>query len=424
MANVRVLKLCLHGTTVGYLAGFDNGKNVLTFAPEFIMDNNRPTLSLTTRSDFPYAKNRLSEQWIHRQRLSPLLSNLLPEGALRSLITQGLKIHVDNEFAMISYLGQDLPGALVVESIEPDDVPSYIFGNADSVLGANVLSNRMANHFSLAGVQMKFSMKQQEERFTLSTVGKLIDLGDWIIKTPSNTHQSVPENEYSIMKLAELAGITIPEIKLVPLTQLDNLPSLNLPNEEYAYAIERFDRETINSQLTQRIHSEDFAQILNKYPHDKYDGGNYAQIGKILYQYSHDGLADVQQLARRLLVNILLGNGDAHLKNWSVIYPDSYNLRLSPAYDIVFTKAYISEESKLALNLGKRKNWYQIDLADFEYWAKKADIPWRAVKLELNNLLEIARSQWRQELEHLPMLNVQKQLLQAHWQLLDSDFKV
>ncbi|MGD4786251.1 HipA domain-containing protein, partial [Xanthomonas citri pv. citri] len=154
---------------------------------------------------------------------------------------------------------------------------------------------------------MKFSMKQQGERFTLSTVGKLMQLGDWIIKTPSITHEGVPQNEYSMMKLAQLAGIEIPKIQLIHLNQLDNLPPLNLPNEEYAYAIERFDRETINSQPTQRIHSEDFAQILNKYPHDKYDGGNYAQIGKILYQYSHDGLADVQQLARRLLVNILLG---------------------------------------------------------------------------------------------------------------------
>ncbi|MGD4786228.1 hypothetical protein QT806_23330, partial [Xanthomonas citri pv. citri] len=76
MANVQVLKLSLHGATVGYLAGFDNGKNVLTFAPEFVMDNNRPTFSLTTRPDFPHAQKRLSEQWIHRQRLSPLLSNL------------------------------------------------------------------------------------------------------------------------------------------------------------------------------------------------------------------------------------------------------------------------------------------------------------------------------------------------------------
>lgn len=424
MAKVRVLKLSLHGVAVGYLAGFDSGKNALTFAPEFVMDDNRPTFSLTTRSDFPHNKKLLSEQWTHRQRLNPVLSNLLPEGALRSLVAQQLKIHIDSEFEMMAYLGQNLPGALIAESVEPEDVPNYIFDNADSLLPTVLSPKILANQFSLAGVQMKFSMKQYGERFTLSNVRKLTALGDWIIKTPSLAHQGVPQNEYSMMILAQIAGVEIPRIQLVPTNQLDNLPSLNLPNEDYAFAIKRFDRHTVNSEQIRRIHSEDFAQILNKYPHHKYDGGNYAQIGKILYQYSQDGLADVQQLARRLLLNILLANGDAHLKNWSVIYPDGFNLRLSPAYDIVFTKAYIFNEKNLALNFGKHKNWYQIDLADFEYWAKKADIPWRAVKLALNNVLEIARTQWRQELERLPMLDAQKKLLLEHWQLLHSDFRV
>lgn len=104
MTKVRVLKLSLHNRLVGYLAGFDNGKNVLTFAQEFALDNNRPTLSLTTRPDFPFADRRLMEQWVHRQKINPILSNLLPEGALRLLLTQGLKIHPDNEFELLAYL--------------------------------------------------------------------------------------------------------------------------------------------------------------------------------------------------------------------------------------------------------------------------------------------------------------------------------
>lgn len=77
------------------------------------------------------------------------------------------------------------------------------------------------------------------------------------------------------------------------------------------------------------------------------------QIGKVLYQYSANGLADAQQFARRLLVNILLANGDAHLKNWSLLYPDMFSPLLSPAYDIVTTRAYINNEMEFALNLGK-----------------------------------------------------------------------
>ncbi len=59
-------------------------------------------------------------------------------------------------------------------------------------------------------------------------------------------------------------------------------------------------------------------------------------------------MADVQQFARRLLVNVLLANGDAHLKNWSLLYADQLTPRLSPAYDIVTTRVYIEEEKSYA----------------------------------------------------------------------------
>ena len=154
------------------------------------------------------------------------------------------------------------------------------------------------------------------------------------------------------MKLAALAGIDIPEVKLVELNRLDNLPPINLPDEKYAFAIKRFDRAG-----NARIHMEDFAQVLVQYPENKYRSANYEQIARVLYQFSGDGLADAQQYARRLLVNILLANGDAHLKNWSLIYQDKFTPRLSPAYDIVTTRAYMQNEKEFALNLGKTKAW-------------------------------------------------------------------
>lgn len=107
-----------------------------------------------------------------------------------------------------------------------------------------------------------------------------------------------------------MVGVDIPEIKLVELDKLQNLPPINLPDEKLAFAIKRYDRNG-----NQRIHAEDFAQVLVKYPHSKYDSASYEQIGRVIYGYSGDALADIQQLARRLLVNILLANGDAHLKN-------------------------------------------------------------------------------------------------------------
>ena len=111
--EVNVLKLTLHGRLVGYLTGFHNGRNVLTFADEYKENASRPTFSLITHPDFPHSEKVMSEPWVRSQRLHPTLSNLLPEGSLRELIAQGLKLHVDNEFHIFSYLGKDLPGALV-----------------------------------------------------------------------------------------------------------------------------------------------------------------------------------------------------------------------------------------------------------------------------------------------------------------------
>jgi len=176
------------------------------------------------------------------------------------------------------------------------------------------------------------------------------------------------------------------------------LPSIKLPNETYAFAIKRFDRNG-----DERVHMEDFAQVLVKQPYQKYDAANYENIAQVLYQYSGDRLADVQQFSRRLLVNILLANGDAHLKNWSLIYSDMRTPRLSPAYDVVTTSVYIDGEKEFALNLNKEKNWYTANYSHFEAWAGKADISWQAVKLHLEDTLDKARALWPQKIKDLPM---------------------
>ena len=414
MRKISVLRLTLHDTLVGYLIGSQDGRNSLVFDDAFKTHPSRPSLSLITRPDFPQVEKLLAKPWLSNQRLHPLLSNLLPEGALRELIAQGLKTHTDNEFQLFSYLGLDLPGALIAEPLAPEEVPSSIIASDLEILPINPAITD--NRFSLAGVQVKFSMKEQDGRYQLAQSGAL---GDWIIKTPSSKHKNVPVNEYTAMTLASLAGVEIPEIKLVEMDKLDHLPPINLAKEPYAFGIKRFDRDN-----QRRIHSEDFAQVLVKYPHEKYNAANYEQIGRILYQFTGNGLGNAQQFARRLLVNILLANGDAHLKNWSLLYADQFTPELAPAYDIVTTNVYIEGEKEYALNLGKTKQWYQVTLDHFETWARKADIPWRAIKPHLEDTMLKARDLWPNALAELPMDEAHKEKLRIHWQSLQKDFRV
>ena len=327
-------------------------------------------------------------------------------------------MHTDNEFALLSWLGLHLTGAIIASPIAKGDIPEWALQNPQRIAPIQIDVRYYAEHkFSLAGVQLKFSStRNRDGRFNINQDE---DSQSWIIKTPSTIHQHLPSNEYSIMRLAESVGIDIPEIKLVPLSKLNNLPNIQLPNEKFAFAINRFDR-SVNG----RVHTEDFTQIFQYYPIDKYQRANYEEISAVLRRFSGEPLADIQQFARRLLVNILLGNGDAHLKNWSVIYQDKQTPRLSPAYDIVFTSPYIQGEDKLALNMAKTKDWYQINLSTFESWASRIETPWPVIKAHLLDLLKLARKNWPKQLNTLPMNETHKQQLKAHWLRLHDDFKI
>jgi len=139
MNTVAVLKLTLHHGIVGYLAGFQSGKNILVFTDSFRSDQQRPTLSLLTSPLYPQVDKILEKTYFTHQRLHPLLSNLLPEGTLRELIAQNLKVHIDNQFQLLAALGHDLPGALIATPLDPEEIPDEIkfklqISNPDQIL--------------------------------------------------------------------------------------------------------------------------------------------------------------------------------------------------------------------------------------------------------------------------------------------------
>jgi serine/threonine-protein kinase HipA len=413
--TVELLKLSLHNITVGYLAGYQSGRNILVFDQAYAADPDRPAFTLSGLADHPASKTLFTAPWVRKQKLHPVLSNLLPEGALRDWFAQMLKVHRNNEFPLFAQLAADLPGALMAELVPPDQIPAGVPAHRTKVkpVPKGVLEGR--SHFSLAGVQMKFSMHEAHGRFNVSQPDRL---GEWIVKIPSTRHQDVPLNEYTVMRLAKLVGVDIPDIELVTLDQLQDLPPINLPNEQYAYAIRRYDRD----QQHRRIHAEDFAQVLFKYAHEKYGSANFEQIGKVIYQFTSHGLANLQQMARRLLVNILLGNGDAHLKNWNLIYPNQVTAELSPAYDIVYTQAYMPGETQISLNMARNKNWYTMTMEHFQAWANSVGVPWRAIRPHLNDVMDKARSLWPTYLQNSPMNETHKAALIAHWRKLHTDF--
>ncbi len=269
-------------------------------------------------------------------RLPPWFSNLLPEGPMREWIARDQGVSAERELQLLLRIGRDLPGAVQVIPGESDETfdPKLL---ADS---RPISSRREAQgsqwKFSLAGVGLKFSMMKQNERLTMPASGTL---GDWIVKLPDPRHSDVPANEFATMSLASAVGIDTPEINLIHREELPSLPDGVWPGEEeLAYAVARFDRGAGG----QRIHIEDLAQVRGFYDTYKYSG-NIETVGALIYR-GRDRPA-LREFIRRLTFNILIGNGDAHLKNWSLIYSDRRIPTLAPAYDLVSTGPYASAYS-------------------------------------------------------------------------------
>ena len=174
------------------------------------------------------------------------------------------------------------------------------------------------------------------------------------------------------MTLARAVGIDVPDVRLVATKNIGRLPQ-NLPEAfGESLAVRRFDRPVGGG----RMHIEDFAQVFGVYPEKKYEKASYGSIARVLWLET--GEEGITEYTRRLVFNVLIGNADAHLKNWSLIYPDGRSPKLAPAYDLVGTIPYMPHD-RLALSLGDTKEFAHVDLERFRRFAEKAGLPVRLV---------------------------------------------
>lgn len=319
------------------------------FDPEYGSDPRRAVLGLR------FEDNMLARHTAN-MRLPPWFSNLLPEGRLRELIGRARGVTVEREMELLAEVGHDLPGAV---RVLPEDTPVAVdLSELDELPQLGGLPPQLWR-FSLAGVALKFSLLRQGDRFTAPAVGRG---GDWIVKLPHPEYDEVPRNEFAMMTLGRLAGLEVPEVKLVHRDELVRLPDALWPRgEEYAYAVRRFDRGP-NREL---IHIEDMAQIRGFYPDDKYKG-SFETVGALVYRGRFTDA--LREFARRLAINVLIGNGDAHLKNWSLIYRDPRLPTLSPAYDLVATAVYrpaVLGKEDLGLRFGHDRRFETVTLTSF-----------------------------------------------------------
>jgi serine/threonine-protein kinase HipA len=381
LAKVTALGVHLRGRRIGIINRLAGDRYIFAFEQDYVDDPSRPTLSLSYKGQ---SGGLVTAVRAIGRRLPPFFANLLPEGHLRTYLAEKAGVKPEREFYLMAVLGGDVAGAV---TLQPLDAGGY---DGDRPHGSSDVREEGQTQtgvlrFSLAGVQLKFSaVAEASGGLTIPAHGVG---GSWIVKLPSPQFPAVAENEYAMLELARSVGIVVPAIKLVRVADIQGLPPDTVRLEGHALAIERFDRAPGG-----RIHMEDFAQVFGLFPEDKYGSRSYANIAAVLWAETGD--TGAYEFMRRLVFSVVIGNGDMHLKNWSLLYPDGRTPVLSPAYDFVATLPYIPGDS-LALTFGRSKSLHGITLDQVLRFTDKARMPMDPVWRIVHETVERTEAAWR-----------------------------
>ena len=297
-----------------------------------------PAISLT----MPYRKN----SYVWRYHLHPVFEMYLPEGYLFEIFKNYLSKEYGyiNDFLIFSYLSPNIEGRLTFESsfekklfkgleieeILNNDTEDTFLKLLKIYLGKNAIS----------GIQPK-TLALIKDKESLS-------LKEYIVKTWGEEFPYLVENEYFCMKAVEKSGVKIPHIELSKNRRFLLVEKFTYDKEEDTY-----------------LGFEEVLVLLGKNRDQKYSG-SYEQIAKIIYAVCTEKVQSMEQFYKTVVMSYLLKNGDAHLKNFGVLYDSAFkSIYFSPAYDIVNTTAYIFKDKPALTMFGKKLWWGKKELIRF-----------------------------------------------------------
>lgn len=430
MSMLRSLRIRLGLVEAGSLFALDDGRCYFRFDDGYALRGaDRPILSqLYCASSEERTRAQLLDPTLAANRgdgrggLPPFFQNLLPEGQLRKHLVQRAGLAPDDEFGLLAYCGKDLPGdvSAVAEELDERGLGRLLGQGHDSYeMSSGQLP--VPGGESLSGVQPKLALVQEAGgRYVMRSKDRAG--AHFIAKLPASDYPNMPQVEFSSLTLAAAAGVDVCAFGLEPLSAIAELLPFGLRNDASRFLlVRRFDRDAATP--TGRRHMEDFAQVTGTAPGAKY-AGTYAAIGVVLLERSARGAEDVFELLRRIKVNELLGNFDAHLKNFSLLYSTAGTPQqavLSPAYDIVAYAAYVGGEGHALAFVPGQKGKQQLTPAILRRLANIWGLPEPKLQAVLVETVERAMTRWPAVIAALPFTDAQRARLLAH---LDANASV
>lgn len=311
-------------TYAGRLEERPDGRCVFTYDTSYLTSN-MPAIAYTLPlRAAPY----ISDHGLH-----PFFDNLVAEGWFRNAQAKALGINPKHPFALLLGFGYDLAGA--VHLADPTPAKHHQLDHADECTQAALRSRA-----SISGVQRKLLAVKEGDHYRPV---KANELSTHIAKLASGNLKELLELEY-LTSLA--ARLLLPDDDIVEMT-LCTLSSIH----ETALIIPRFDRTLTGKRL---CHFEEFNQLLGHDSGDAKYEGDYETMGQFILNADHCAPVEAFRLYRRILVCLLIGNTDAHFKNFAMFHTNE-GLKLTPMYDLVASSIY-PEYQSIALGVCGLRN--------------------------------------------------------------------
>jgi len=416
---IRYLRLSLHTPAgekqpIGYLSQYGDILR-MSFDEPYMSDPRRPTLSMSLRGMDDAATRQIlsatrDERLVRNDGRWPVFfQNLLPEGHNRERLAAQRGCTTEDEFELLAAAGHDLMGALEVEPVPADEDIPQVVRHWHAALGLDVLEPGFVelpveDAASLPGMVTKFSAVQEGRRYVVKRHGVA---GSHILKLPTTRHPELVENEYTGYRLCAALGLDCARASIITRDQAQLPEPVDFP---HILAVERFDR-----RHGLRVHMEEFAQVMGYAPRQKYGRGierDYGQMLRLLNQYSVQPARDTREFLGRFLAFILMGNTDAHLKNWALLYPDGIEPQLAPLYDPVCVSAFFAgmPPADYGINRAIDARLRAFTWAQLESLLESAGLLRRSVVLRhCKALVQAAQADWPALLADAP-LNVREEV--------------
>lgn len=374
---MRRLNVYLNLDTVGTLDQNDDGMLEFSYDPAWAARKDAVPLSRSLPLQGQAFRGKLARAFF---------AGILPEGSPRQQIAKILGISERNDFAMLERIGGECAGAV---SLWPDASPPAATESSYRELNEQELSDIIAElpnrpllagqdgfRLSLAGAQDKLPV------IVLKGQGIALPAGN----TPS-THIIKPEparfpglvaNEALCMTLARLVGLNVPRVDVRPV------------NGRPCLVVQRYDRVTAPDGSVVRVHQEDFCQAMGFPPERKYqqEGGPLLrECFAMIREWSSAPVLDIRDFVDGVIFNILIGNADAHAKNYSLLYLNGER-RLAPLYDLVCTLAWPELSKVPAMKVGKSPSMDNVTQAHWKYMAEETRLGWPMLRDRLKDMAQ------------------------------------